>query len=174
MKISIDKQLYEDITRLAYFDELENQMLIGGVQIGDTVDTSISTFKWYTPEEFREDKNVRIVKETVVAKNLKDLINQGYNTAVMITTHPCKEEKDDWVYASLSNDDIKESKNVGLMCDLQGLNFYSAVATCNGLYFWVLDPKHLKPIQVECEVDGEDVTKKVPSTLKEIVEKMQK
>ena len=174
MKITIDKQLYEDMTKLSYYDELENQMLLGGFQSGDTVDTSVKTFKWYTPDEFREDKNVRIVKENVVAKNISDFVEQGYNTIVMITTHPCKEEEDDWVYASLSNDDIHEAKNVQLMCDFHKVNFYAGVATCKALYFWYLDSRSLKPIQVECEVDGENVTKKVPSTLKELIEKMQK
>lgn len=174
MRVSIDKQLYSDITSLSYIDELENVMLIGAIQSGENIDTSVQTFKWFCPAELKTQTGSNaVVKETDMAKGIKDILDLGYNTIIMIHTHPCKEEVEDWVYASLSEDDLTAAKNVEFMCNLQGANFYVGVSTCNAVYFWRLDNRSLKPIQMECYVENENVTKKVPTSLKEIVEQMQ-
>lgn len=174
MKINFERKLYEDIAKLSFYDEKENLMFIGADIEGEFVNAKSSTFKWFTPKELKtQDENTVIANVGDVAEAIKQVINKGADAIIAIFTHPSKVKQEDWVYASLSDDDYRSSKNIELMCNIQGLKFYACVATCERLYFWHLDDKSLKPVQLECYVNGANVTRKVPSTLEEIVKKLQ-
>lgn len=173
-KINFERFMYNNISKLAYYDDLENLMLIGADYDGEFINAKSSTFKWFTQSELKEQTaESAVVSEQTMAKSIKEILNRGADAIIMIHTHPCKTKEEDWLYASLSDEDFTASKNVELMCNLQNLDYYAGVATCEGLYFWQLDNKSLKPIQMECYVDGENVTRKVPTTLEEIVRKLQ-
>ena len=174
MKVFFDKQLYSDITKLSLYDAKENIMLIGAKRNGDSLETDPKTFKWFCPEELKaQTEDNAIVSEKTMVKNVSNIISKGYNSVIMIHTHPCKTDIEDWLFASLSEEDLNAAKNVELICELQGARFFAGVSTCNGVYFWMLDPKSYKPIQLDCYIDGVNVTKKVPTTLQEIVVKLQ-
>ena len=174
MKINFERKLYEDIVKLAFYDENENLMFIGADIEGNFANAKSSTFKWFTPKELKiQDADTVMAHVGDVAQAIKEVTNKGADAVIAIFSHPSKEKQEDWVYASLSDDDYRSAKNIELMCNIQGLRFYACVATCERLYFWHLDDKSLKPVQLECYINGINVTKKVPSTLEEIVEKLQ-
>lgn len=168
-KIDFDKKLYDSINVVAENNENEQIMLIGGSIVNGHIRVDTNSFKWFNDEEVlhRDNESIDINEETLV-KSATNIVKEGYNAIFMIHSHPCKNAYDDFVYGSLSDDDLKNSKKLLLVCQIQNVKYFDGIATGKHIYFWSIDNENLVPIQVPCYVDGELIKTKVPATLSEL------
>jgi len=174
MRINFQKQLYLDLVKRAAIDKDENIMLIGGLtDDNDDIDTVVGTFKWFLPSELiTQDEKSASVKKDVLAKSIKNITDQGYDTIVFMHTHPCKTQLDDWLYAPLSPEEIEGQKSIQFMCNMLGAKFFSAVITGGDVYCWQIDPNSNIPTQVDCAINGTVVGKRMPKTFVELLDKL--
>ena len=98
-----------------------------------------------------------------------DVASLGNDAVILLQTHTCKNDYDDFLYGSLSDTDLINSKKLYLLCSFKNYKFFDGVITGKHIYFWSIDNEYLKPIQVDCYVDGEKVNVKVPTTMQELI-----
>lgn len=169
-KIDFDKKLYDSINVVAENNENEQIMLVGGNIVNDRIHIDSSSFKWFTDKEviYRDNESIDINEGTLV-KSAVNLAKEGYDAVFMVHSHPCENAYDDFVYGSLSDEDLKNSKKLLLVCQIQNVKFFDGIATGKHIYFWSIDNENLIPVQVPCYLDGELIKTKVPATLSELL-----
>lgn len=170
--VYIDKNTYDSINRVSAFNDNEQMMVFGGVQNGDKITIDSSTLKWFTRRDFipLDDESFEIDEGALVDTIMNILNKKHYNTIVMIHSHPGVKAYDDFMYGSLSSDDLAKSKRLLLICQFMNVRYYDGVSTGRHIYFWSLDNEKIIPEHLSCYVDNVLVPSKVPGTIKELVD----
>ena len=169
--VFVEGKLYDGISQIAANNPKEQMMLFGGnVQNGD-LRIDFNSVKWFTEKELegQDDESVSIDQRLLIS-SIVNLRKKGYDAVVMIHTHPCENDFDDFLYGSLSEDDLSNSKKLLLICQSQNMHYFDGIATGKSIYFWNIDNESLVPKHMECYVDNVLVNKRVPGTIQELFE----
>ncbi len=167
--VHFDKKLYDSINVVAENNDKEQIMLVGGKVVNGEVKIDTSSLKWFTDKEVvhRDSESIDI-NEGVLIKSASNIAKMGNGAIIMIHSHPCKNAYDDFIYGSLSDDDLKNSKKLYLISQFQNVKYFDGIATGQHIYIWSIENENLIPMQVPCYVDGELIKTKVPATLSEL------
>lgn len=167
--VHFNKKLYDGINVVAENNEKEQIMLVGGKVVNGEVLIDSNTLKWFTDREviYRDSESIDI-NEGVLVKSAMNIAKMGNGAVIMIHSHPCKTAYDDFIYGSLSEDDLKNSKKLYLISQFQNVKYFDGIATGQHIYIWSIDNENLIPTQVPCYVDEKLIKTKVPATLSEL------
>lgn len=170
--VYIDRKTYDNINCIAANNENEQMMVFGGVQDGDKVTIDSSTIKWFSRRELiSQDSESVEVDEGVLVQTIMNILARGKcNSIVMVHSHPCATPLDDFLYGSLSSEDIVNSKRLLLICQFMNVKYFDGVSTGSHIYFWSLNNENIVPEQLSCYVDNVLVPSKVPGTIQELVD----
>lgn len=169
--ISIDRKFYDAINGVVKNNSKDQIMVVGGRTVNDNIVVDKSSLKWFTEKELllKEDGSYTI-EEGLLVRVIMDIGKTGHDSVFLIRSHHCENKLDDFLYGSLSSEDLGNSKKMFLICQFQNLQFFDAISTGSNIYFWSIDNEFLKPVQVLCSVDGEILRNKVPDTMQELVD----
>lgn len=172
--ISIEKKLYEDINGVVLHNPKEQMMLFGGKTVGDSIIISPKSLKWFTENEiiYRDGKYATI-DEGLLVRSVLNICNMGYDSIFLIHSHKSENKMEDFLNGSLSNNDLKNSKKIFLICQFKNVKYFDGVSTGKSIYFWSIDNEFLKPVQINCYVDGKEITGRVPNTIQELIDVIQ-
>ena len=170
LSVSIEKKFYDNVNMIASKNPKEQMMLVGGRTVGDSVVIDKNSLKWFSSKDLiaQDDESVSI-DEGLLVKSIMDISNRGYDSVFMIHSHPCETDFDDYLYGSLSSQDLRNSKKLYLITQFKNIKYFDGISTGKNIYFWSLDNEFLKPTQVSCYVDGKYMASRVPGTIQELV-----
>lgn len=173
--VYMEKQLYDKINQVAFSNEIEQLMLFGGRIKDNSVNLDSDTIKWFSKNELvYQDGESFEIDEGVLVRSIMSLCEKGYDAVFMIHSHHCDTKFDDFMYGSLSEDDIKNSKRLYLICQFKNIKFFDGIATGQHIYFWSIDNDKMIPTQMSCYIDNELVNSRVPGTIQELFEMIMK
>ena len=173
--VKIDKSLYDKVNRVAANNKKEQMMLFGCNIVDDKLIIDSDSIKWFTSDElvYQDDETVEIDEGLLVDK-IMELNNKKYNSVIMLHSHPCDTIFDDFLYGSLSEADIVNSKKLLLICRFMNIRYFDGVSTGKHIYFWSIDNDKMLPVQMSCYVDNDLVDSRVPGTIQELVDLLRK
>jgi hypothetical protein len=167
--VYVENKLYDGINQLASNNPKEQLMLFGGNTKNGNVYIDFDSIKWFTENELEyNDTESVAIDQKVLVSAIVSLRKRGYDSVIMIHTHPCENDFDDFLYGSLSEEDVGNSKKLLLICQFQNVSFYDGVSTGKSIYFWNINNESLIPKHMDCYVDGKLVEKAVPGTIQEL------
>ena len=170
LSVSIDKDLYDKVNCIAVNNKKEQMMIFGGKVTGDKIKIDSESIKWFTFEELNyQDDEIVNVDEGMLIDAIMGLNKRGFDSAVVLRSHPCAKASDDFLYGSLSETDIVNSKKLLLICQFMNVRYFDGVATGKNIYFWSIDNEKMLPVQMNCYVGDELVKNRVPGSIKELV-----
>ena len=169
--VYIDKKTYDGVNGIAINNKKEQMMLFGGIVEDSAVKIDSNSIKWFTEKELvhHDDESVEI-DEGLLVKSIMDLSKNGYDAVFMVHSHPCETTFDDFLYGSLSSQDMVNSKRLYLVCQFQNVKYFDGISTGQHIYFWSIDNDNLTPVQMNVYVDNELVNDKVPGTIQELLD----
>lgn len=172
IKVSIDGKLYDNINDIAKFSDKEQIMVVGGKTIGNIVYINRNTLKWFLEKDLvSQDCESASIDQGLLLKSLYNIARAGNDTVFMIHTHPCKTILDDFFYGSLSEEDLKNSKNLCLWGKSHNFRYLDGISTGKDTYFWSVDNDEFLPSQVYSYVDGTLLNNKIPAKIDNLINK---
>ena len=173
--ISITKRLCDNLNLLGLNNKMDHLMIVGAKTNGDSVVIDQSTLKWFNEKElspFNDEPDA--IDINLLVDTMCKVTTNGNDSLIMFHIHPCNTEKEDFMYGSMTETDLKYSRQLYLLCNFKNLKLFDGVITGNHIYFWTIDNEYYKPIKVDCYVDKKKITNMVPSTIKELVDIVKK
>ncbi len=167
-KINFDESMYKNINGVCQNNKNEQVMFFAGKVENDGVNFLPSTFKWLNNQELDKNENGTFANETVFAKYVLDMKNKGMDSILMLKSHLCEEGVNDFMFSSLSKEDLESAKKELLIAQFNNVDYYNAISTGKKIYFWSINNNNFTPTPINCYIDGKIVDNKIPSTLQEL------
>ena len=169
--ISITQRLYDNLNALGLNNKKDQLMIVGAKTTGDSVVIDQSTLKWFTEKElYSNSDEIREININLLINSVNKVTSGENDSVILFHIHPCNENTMDFMYGSMTEDDLRCSKQLYLLCNFKNCKLFDGVITGNHIYFWTIDNEYYKPIKVDCYVDKKKVTNTVPSTVKELLD----
>ncbi len=169
--VYVEKRLYDGINQIAANNPKEQMMLFGANYNNGDFRIDFDSIKWFTAKELEaQDEESITIDQKLLVTSIINLRQKGYDSVVMIHTHSCENEFDDFLYGSLSEEDLKTSKKLLLQCQFQHVKYFDGISTGKSIYFWSIDNENLVPVHMDCYVDNKLINKRVPGTIEELFE----
>lgn len=169
--VNIQKKLYDSINNVAFHNPNEQMFILGANNISGIINVDRYSMKWFTDKELTyHDGETLTISENLLVRTIMDISSRGYDSIIMIHSHPgCTNAYDDFLYGSLSDEDIETSKKLLLICQFKNIGYYDGICTGRHIYFWSIDNENMIPRQLNCYVDGNLVRSRVPGTVEELI-----